>query len=174
MKTHQGARRAARGAIAGLLAGAVAVGAGQLFAGITGAGGSPVVAVGQLQIDFTPPALKNFAIREFGSHDKLVLVSGILVVLALFAAVLGSLAMRRLGYGLIGRRRGRGRHDDGTHPRRRRRGSAGLPRPACRQDGDIRSAAQRCRSGQPAHAAVGSSGRNHPRWGRGTARQVCR
>jgi DMSO/TMAO reductase YedYZ molybdopterin-dependent catalytic subunit len=102
VKTHQGARRAARGAIAGLLAGAVAVGVGQLVAGITGAGGSPVVAVGQLQIDFTPPALKNFAIREFGSHDKLVLVSGILVVLALFAAVLGSLAMRRLGYGLIG------------------------------------------------------------------------
>jgi DMSO/TMAO reductase YedYZ molybdopterin-dependent catalytic subunit len=102
VKTHQGARRAARGAIAGLLAGAVAVGAGQLVAGITGAGGSPVVAVGQLQIDFTPPALKNFAIREFGSHDKLVLVSGILVVLALFAAVLGSLAVRRLGYGLAG------------------------------------------------------------------------
>jgi len=99
---HPGARRAVRGAIAGLLAGAVAVGAGQLVAGITGAGGSPVVAVGQLQIDFTPPALKNFAIREFGSHDKLVLVSGILVVLGLFAAALGSVAMRRLGYGLAG------------------------------------------------------------------------
>jgi DMSO/TMAO reductase YedYZ molybdopterin-dependent catalytic subunit len=102
VKTHPGARRAGRGAIAGLLAGAVAVGAGQLVAGITGAGGSPVVAVGQLQIDFTPPWLKNFAISEFGSHDKLVLVSGILLVLALFAAVLGSLAVRRLGYGLAG------------------------------------------------------------------------
>ena len=95
-------RRAGLGAVAGVLAGAVAVGAGQVVAGITGAGGSPVVAVGQLQIDLTPPALKNFAIREFGSHDKLVLVSGILVVLALFAAVLGSLATRRLGYGLAG------------------------------------------------------------------------
>jgi DMSO/TMAO reductase YedYZ molybdopterin-dependent catalytic subunit len=102
VKTHPGARSAGRGAIAGLLAGAVAVGAGQLVAGITGAGGSPVVAVGQLQIDFTPPALKNFAISEFGSHDKLVLVAGILVVLALFAALLGSLAMRRLGFGLAG------------------------------------------------------------------------
>jgi DMSO/TMAO reductase YedYZ molybdopterin-dependent catalytic subunit len=88
--------------MAGLLAGAVAVGAGQLVAGITGASGSPVVAVGQLQIDFTPASLKNFAIREFGSHDKLVLVTGILVVLALFAGVLGGLAMRRLGYGLAG------------------------------------------------------------------------
>ena len=94
--------RAGLGAIAGVLTGAVAIGAGQLVAGITGPAASPVVAVGQVQIDFTPPALKNFAIRAFGSHDKLVLVSGILVVLALFAAALGALAMRRLRYGLAG------------------------------------------------------------------------
>src|SRR5215469_4894096 len=94
--------RAGLGAVAGVLTGAVAVGAGQLVAGITSPGSSPVVAVGQLQIDFTPPALKNFAIRAFGSHDKLVLVSGILVVLALFAAGLGIVAMRRLRYGLAG------------------------------------------------------------------------
>jgi DMSO/TMAO reductase YedYZ molybdopterin-dependent catalytic subunit len=61
-----------------------------------------VVAVGQLQIDFTPPWLKNFAINEFGSDDKLVLVSGILVVLAIFAAVIGVAATRRLGYGMAG------------------------------------------------------------------------
>ena len=85
-----------------MLAGAVAVGAGQLMAGITGPAGSPVVVVGQLQIDHTPPALKNFAISAFGSHDKQVLVSGILVVLGLFAAALGVLAMRRLWYGLAG------------------------------------------------------------------------
>ena len=97
-----GWRSAGRGAIAGLLAGAVAVGAGQLVAGITGPAGSPVVVVGQLQIDHTPPALKNFAISAFGSHDKQVLVSGILVVLGLFAAALGVLAMRRLWYGLAG------------------------------------------------------------------------
>jgi DMSO/TMAO reductase YedYZ molybdopterin-dependent catalytic subunit len=102
VRTHPPARRAGRGAAAGLLSGAVAVGAGQLVAAITGANGSPVVAVGQLQIDLTPPALKNFAISAFGSHDKLVLVSGLLVVLALVAAVLGILAMRRLGYGLVG------------------------------------------------------------------------
>jgi DMSO/TMAO reductase YedYZ molybdopterin-dependent catalytic subunit len=90
------------GAAAGLLTGAVAVGIGQLAAGITSPGASPVVAVGQLQIDFTPPFLKDFAVREFGSNDKLVLVSGILVVLGLFAAALGVLAMRRLRYGLAG------------------------------------------------------------------------
>ena len=97
-----GGTRAGRGAIAGVLTGAVAVGVGQLVAGLTGPDGSPVVAVGQMQIDFTPPAVKNFAISAFGSHDKLVLVSGILVVLAVVAAGLGVLAMRRLWYGLAG------------------------------------------------------------------------
>jgi len=95
-------RRAGLGAIAGLLAAATALGVGQLVAGLTGANGSPVVAVGQLEIDFTPPWLKNFAIKDFGSDDKLVLVSGILVVLAIFAAVIGVAATRRLAYGLAG------------------------------------------------------------------------
>ncbi|HEV2935527.1 MAG TPA: hypothetical protein VGY96_20550, partial [Streptosporangiaceae bacterium] len=97
-----GALRAGLGAIAGLLAAGTALGVGQLVAGLTGANGSPVVAVGQLQIDFTPPWLKNFAIREFGSDDKLVLVSGIVVVLAIFSAVIGALATRRLAYGMGG------------------------------------------------------------------------
>jgi len=97
-----GRRFAGLGAIAGLLAAGTALGVGQLIAGVTGANGSPVVAVGQLQIDFTPPWLKNFAINEFGSDDKLVLVSGILVVLAIFAAVIGALATRRLAYGMAG------------------------------------------------------------------------
>ena len=95
-------RRAGLGAIAGVLAAGTALGVGQLVAGLTGANGSPVVAVGQLQIDFTPPWLKNFAISEFGSDDKLVLVSGILVVLGIFAAVIGVAATRRLAYGMAG------------------------------------------------------------------------
>jgi DMSO/TMAO reductase YedYZ molybdopterin-dependent catalytic subunit len=95
-------RRAGLGAIAGVLAAGAALGVGQLVAGLTGANGSPVVAVGQLQIDFTPPWLKNFAITEFGSDDKLALVSGILVVLGIFAAVIGVAATRRLGYGMAG------------------------------------------------------------------------
>ena len=95
-------RRAGLGAIAGVLAAGTALGVGQLVAGLTGATGSPVVAVGQLQIDFTPPWLKNFAINEFGSDDKLVLVSGILVVLGIFAALIGVAATRRLAYGMAG------------------------------------------------------------------------
>jgi len=95
-------RRAGLGAIAGLLAAGTALGVGQFVAGLTGASGSPVVAVGELQIDFTPPWLKNFAITEFGADDKLALVSGILVMLAIFAAVIGAAATRRMAYGLAG------------------------------------------------------------------------
>ncbi len=95
-------RRASLGAVAGLLAAATALGVGQFVAGLTGASGSPVVAVGELQIDFTPPWLKNFAINEFGSDDKLVLVSGILVVIAIFAALIGAAATRRLWFGMAG------------------------------------------------------------------------
>ena len=95
-------RVAGLGAVAGVLAAGTALGVGQFVAGLTGASGSPVVAVGELQIDFTPPWLKNFAIREFGADDKLILVSGILVVLAIFAAVLGAAATRRMAYGMAG------------------------------------------------------------------------
>ena len=95
-------RREGLGAIAGLLAAAAALGVGQFVAGITGANGSPVVAVGQLQIDLTPPWLKNFAISNFGSNDKTVLVGGILVIVLLCAAVIGAEATRRLAYGMAG------------------------------------------------------------------------
>src|SRR5260221_9453695 len=90
------------GMIAGLLAAGAAVGVGQLFAGIVAPDGSPVVAVGEASIDHTPPAVKNFAISAFGSNDKTVLVAGILAVLAIFAAIVGALAVRRLWYGMVG------------------------------------------------------------------------
>ncbi len=46
--------------------------------------------------------MKNFAISAFGSNDKTVLVAGILAVLAIFAAIVGALAVRRLWYGMAG------------------------------------------------------------------------
>jgi DMSO/TMAO reductase YedYZ molybdopterin-dependent catalytic subunit len=90
------------GAVAGLLAAALALGVAQLVAGITGSAGVPVIAVGSAAIDLTPVPVKDFAIQHFGSDDKLVLLSGIVVVLALFAAVTGIMAMRRRVLGLAG------------------------------------------------------------------------
>src|SRR5262249_60933665 len=65
------------GILPALIPAAVALGAGQLVAGITGPQGSPVVAVGSAAIDLAPPAVKNFAISTFGSNDKTALVTGI-------------------------------------------------------------------------------------------------
>jgi DMSO/TMAO reductase YedYZ molybdopterin-dependent catalytic subunit len=95
-------RLAGRGMIAGILTAAVSLGVGQLIAGFTGPEGSPVVAVGSLSIDFTPAPVKDFAIKTFGSHDKVVLVTGIVVLLAMFAAWIGKLAVRRFRRGLEG------------------------------------------------------------------------
>jgi DMSO/TMAO reductase YedYZ molybdopterin-dependent catalytic subunit len=90
------------GIVTGLITAAVALGAGQLVAGITGPQGSPVIAVGGAAIDLTPPPLKNFAISTFGSNDKTALVTGILVLLAVFAAAIGVAAFRRFSYGVAG------------------------------------------------------------------------
>ena len=90
------------GAVAGVLAAAVAVGVAQLAAGLTVPQSSPVLAVGQATIDLTPEPIKNFAISTFGVNDKNALLGGILVLLTVFAAVIGILAVRRLAYGLWG------------------------------------------------------------------------
>lgn len=90
------------GACCGLLAAAVALGVAELVAAITGPQGSPVVAVGGSAIDLTPIPVKDFAIAHFGSHDKIVLVAGILVLLAVFAAATGIAARRWLAVGLTG------------------------------------------------------------------------
>ena len=90
------------GAIAGVLTAAVALGVGQLVSGLTVRQGSPAVVVGQAAIDLAPPPVKNFAISVFGANDKTALVIGILVVLAIVAAVIGVAAMRRLAYGYAG------------------------------------------------------------------------
>ena len=90
------------GAIAGVLTAAVALGVGQLVSGLTVRQGSPAVVVGQAAIDLAPPPVKNFAISVFGANDKTALLIGILVVLAIVAAVIGVAAMRRLAYGYAG------------------------------------------------------------------------
>jgi DMSO/TMAO reductase YedYZ molybdopterin-dependent catalytic subunit len=74
----------AAGALAGLLAGAVALGVAELAAAIIGPDSAPVIAVGETAINLTPIPVKDFAITHFGSHDKQALVAGILVTLVRF------------------------------------------------------------------------------------------
>ena len=70
------------GALAGLAAGGLAVALGMLFAAITDVV-SPIDAVGSEVIDRAPHWVKNFAIENFGTNDKLALRIGIITILAI-------------------------------------------------------------------------------------------
>lgn len=85
-----------RGAFAGLVAGGAGLAVGELVSVFTGESSSPGVAVGQWAISETPTWLEQLAIRDFGSHDKRVLLIGVYFVLAVFSAVVGALARTRL------------------------------------------------------------------------------
>ncbi|RSS72282.1 hypothetical protein EF918_26540, partial [Streptomyces sp. WAC06614] len=99
-----------RGVVAGLTAGFAGVCAAQLAAAAVRPESAPVTAVGAVVVDATPHAVKDWAVREFGTADKLVLTVGILVLLAGIAAAAGVLAVRRpragaavaAGFGLVG------------------------------------------------------------------------
>ena len=99
---HLTGRRILAGALAGMLAAAAALGVAELAAAITGPQGAPIIAVGETAINLTPIPVKEFAIAHFGSHDKEALLSGIVVMLTGFAAVIGIAAVRRIVYGLAG------------------------------------------------------------------------
>ncbi|MCH0563015.1 molybdopterin-dependent oxidoreductase [Streptomyces sp. MUM 2J] len=86
--------RAAAGALAGAVAGFAALTTAELASVAVRPQAGPVVAVGGAVIDRTPAAVKEWAIRNFGTDDKLVLRIGILIALALCAAFLGMAAPR--------------------------------------------------------------------------------
>jgi DMSO/TMAO reductase YedYZ molybdopterin-dependent catalytic subunit len=79
--------------VAGLVAGGVAVVVAVLVAGLLRVV-SPIDAVGGWFVDRTPPWLKDWAIEQFGTNNKSVLETGIYVVLAGAAAMVGWLTVR--------------------------------------------------------------------------------
>ncbi|MGX1545479.1 sulfite oxidase [Streptomyces adustus] len=85
-----------------MLAGFAALAVAELVAAAVRPQSSPIIAVGGASIDATPAALKDWAIRHFGTNDKLVLQLGILTVLAALALVLGALAVRFRRVGAAG------------------------------------------------------------------------
>ncbi|MGW1892744.1 molybdopterin-dependent oxidoreductase [Streptomyces sp. NPDC002004] len=82
----------------GALSGVIAGFAGLCLAELVSAGvrpeAGPVAAVGGVVIDATPPGVKDWAIKEFGTSDKLVLELGIVLILTACAAVVGVGALR--------------------------------------------------------------------------------
>ncbi|MGB2568581.1 molybdopterin-dependent oxidoreductase [Micromonospora citrea] len=89
-------------ALAGITAAAVAIGAAEPVAVLTGPRSAPLIAVGGLVVDVVPEPVKQFAIDVFGTYDKIALLVGTALLLAATAALLGLLAVRRLWIGLAG------------------------------------------------------------------------
>lgn len=83
----------------GVLSALVGVAAGHLVAALTEPAASPVLAVGSEVIDRTPTPVKEWAIAQFGTHDKTILVGSVLLGVLALAAVAGLLAARRFAYG---------------------------------------------------------------------------
>ena len=88
--------------VAGLVAGASALGAGELVAGLREDWQSPVVGVAEAVIERVPRSVKDFGVERFGTNDKLALIIGILVFSVIFAAVLGLVGRRRFVAGAAG------------------------------------------------------------------------
>ncbi|MFF1416982.1 molybdopterin-dependent oxidoreductase [Streptomyces sp. NPDC058280] len=86
--------RAPLAALSGLITGLSALAVAELVAAAVRPEAGPVTAVGGAVIDRTPPWLKDFAVRNFGTNDKLVLQLGILALLAVFAMAVGVVAAR--------------------------------------------------------------------------------
>jgi DMSO/TMAO reductase YedYZ molybdopterin-dependent catalytic subunit len=90
-----------RAAVAGVLAGALALGVAEVLAALISPSSAPILAVGSLFVDNTPGWLKDFAIQTFGTNDKLALLVGMSLTIAAFAAVAGALSLRRRLVGTV-------------------------------------------------------------------------
>ncbi|HJT04692.1 MAG TPA: molybdopterin-binding protein, partial [Pseudonocardiaceae bacterium] len=88
-------------AAAGLLSMAAGLAVGHLVGALISPSASPLLAVGATAIDLTPTWLKDFAVRTFGTYDKVVLLSGMAVVIAVVGVVAGLISRRSRTPGLV-------------------------------------------------------------------------
>ncbi len=88
-----------RAGIAGVIAALVALGAGELLAGLFDAVPSPLASVGGLVVDRSPSFVKDFAIAVFGTADKAALAIGTSVIALLVGWQAGIQTARRFWVG---------------------------------------------------------------------------
>ncbi len=91
-----------RGAVAGGVAAAAALAAGQLPSALAGETGSLVTGVGDEVIDRFAGSLKDVAVALFGTNDKAALLTGIVAASIAIGALLGAVAMRRFSLAVAG------------------------------------------------------------------------
>ena len=87
------------GAVAGLVAAALALAVGELVARLL-EGESLVRAIGDVVVDSSPRAVSGVAIETFGTNNKPALLSGVVALSLLLGALLGPLAMRERAIGV--------------------------------------------------------------------------
>ena len=87
----------------GVLATLLGVAAGHLVAALTDPASSPVLAVGSTVIDLTPTPVKEWAVAQFGTKDKPILIGSVFAGVLVLSALAGLLARKRflLGAGLL-------------------------------------------------------------------------
>ncbi|WP_306204638.1 molybdopterin-dependent oxidoreductase [Actinoplanes sp. RD1] len=95
-------RSSVRAGLAGVASAAVALGAAELVAVVTGSLSAPLLAVGGVVVDNVPAPVKDFGIRVFGVHDKTALIVGTLILLAAYAYGVGVAAAHRRAFGVAG------------------------------------------------------------------------
>ena len=76
-------------AVSGVLAAASGMAVGHLVAAFVNPAASPVLAVGSTVIDATPTPIKEWAVRNFGTADKPVLLGSVTLVVVIAAALIG-------------------------------------------------------------------------------------
>ena len=121
------------GAALGLVATGAGLAAAEVVVGLVEGSASPVVPVGQEFIDHVPKWMKDWAIEQFGTNDKAVLIAGAIVVVLVLGVTVGIMAIRGARAGayapqsyqreltarvrIASRRHGLHRGDRGDNPR---------------------------------------------------------
>ena len=82
-----------------MLAAVAGIAVGHLVAGLLDPASSPVLAVGSTVIDATPTPVKEWAVAQFGTNDKPILLGSVTVVTLLASAAAGVLARAAPGRG---------------------------------------------------------------------------
>ena len=82
-------------AIAGAVSAIVALGVGELFAGLVVGVPSPIAAVGAAVIDFAPAGSKDFMVSLFGTNDKTALTVVVVAAVLLVGVLVGLIARRQ-------------------------------------------------------------------------------
>jgi DMSO/TMAO reductase YedYZ molybdopterin-dependent catalytic subunit len=86
--------------IAGLVATGLALGLGEVLAGLVDGVPSPISSVGAAVVDWAPPALEDFAIALFGTADKSALALGTVAFALSIGWFTGVVARRRVWVGI--------------------------------------------------------------------------